>query len=248
MATAGVILIGDELLSGQVVDANLPYIAPRLFAKGIDLKEVAMVGDVESQIIEMVERFSKTYTFVFTTGGIGPTHDDITARTIAKAFDLKTIVHEEAMSWMVAHYGAAENEASHKGREQMATMPEGSTLIANPLTGAAGFQIYNVYVMAGIPMVMQAMFDGLLPTLNGKAPKGMNHIYCSVAESQIAKGLHDIQHANPTVEIGSYPQWKGQVSRDLCITLKSADLEKLETATQAVFVLCEQLQGAPRRT
>ena len=247
MATAGIILIGDELLSGQVTDANLPYIAPRLFSNGIDLKEVVIVGDVESQIIDVVQRFSKAYTFVFTTGGIGPTHDDITAPTIAKAFDLKTIVNQEALSWMDGHYGEVVNEAALRGRKQMATMPEDSILIPNPLTGAAGFQIKNVYVMAGIPMVMQAMFDGLLPGLTGKTPKGINHIYCSVAESQIAKGLHDIQHANSAVEIGSYPQWQGHVSKDLCITLKSVDMEILEIATQEVFKLCEQLEGSPRR-
>lgn len=247
MATAGIILIGDELLSGQTSDANLPYMAPKLFEKGVHLQEVSFIPDQLTQIIETVRRFSSLYTYVFTTGGIGPTHDDITAQAVAEAFNVPLELNQTALEWMARHYGDSTSPEMQKGRERMATMPQGVELINNPVTGAAGFKVHNVFVMAGIPLVMRGMFDTILPTIKGKDPKQMRHVFCTIAESHIAKPLGELQNQYPAVEIGSYPQWQSKISHDLCITLKSAQPELLEQVTQMVFDICQSLNGNPRK-
>lgn len=202
--TAAVILIGNELLSGRTQDTNLNYIAKGLTEIGVRLAEARVIPDIEDTIINVVNELRARHTYVFTTGGIGPTHDDITAASIAKAFGVPFSRHPEAERILLDYYGDKITEA----RLRMANTPEGAELIANPVSKAPGFKIGNVYVMAGVPSIMQAMFDGVKPALKGGIPILSYVVSSFTPESQIALELEAIQQHNPEVEIGSYPFMK----------------------------------------
>ncbi len=200
--SAALIIIGNEILSGRTVDANLPHLARELNRMGIPLLEARVVPDVEERIVEAVNACRARYSYVFTTGGIGPTHDDITAASVARAFGVPLVRHPEAERRLRAYYPP---ERLNEVRLKMADMPEGAELIDNPVSGAPGFRIGNVFVLAGIPRVMQAMFESLRSTLEGGPPILSRSLTLYVPEGDIAAELAAIQERFPEVEIGSYP-------------------------------------------
>jgi len=200
--TAALLIIGNEILSGQTRDANLAFLGERLAALGIRLKEARVVADDERAIVAAVNELRPRFDYVFTTGGIGPTHDDITSAAVAKAFGRPMTLHPEAHRILTGYYKPGElNEA----RLRMAHTPEGAELVENPISGAPGFQVENVFVLAGIPAVMQAMFDSLRHRLTGGRPLLSHTVVAELPEGRMAEGLGAIQAANPDVEIGSYP-------------------------------------------
>jgi len=200
--TAAVLVIGDEILSGRTEDANLAAMARFLVPLGIDLAEARFVPDVQAEIIAAVNALRARYTYVFTTGGIGPTHDDITADAIGAAFGLPVEHHPEAMALLSARYRPGE---FNERRQRMARTPRGATLIKNSLSAAPGFQIGNVFVMAGVPKIMQAMLEDVRLRLTRGVPMLSRSVTVRIPEGRIAEGLATIQQAHPAVTIGSYP-------------------------------------------
>lgn len=200
--TAAVIIIGNEVLSGRTVDANLSFLAKALNEAGVRVREARIIPDDEAVIVSTVNACREAFDYVLTTGGIGPTHDDITSASIAKAFGVPLERNRQAMRALEQHYQPGEfNEA----RRKMADIPEGASLIANPVSTAPGFQIGNVFVLPGVPMIMRAMFDGIRPRLRGGEPVLSRSIAAYTTEGAIAAGLGRIQAAHGDVEIGSYP-------------------------------------------
>ena len=202
--TAAVLLIGDEILSGRTKDANLGYIAEYLTVLGIDLKEARVVSDDEADIVDALNALRHRYTYVFTTGGIGPTHDDITADCVAKAFGVGIDHHPEAVRILEEHFASRGIEVN-EARMRMARIPDTGELILNPVSKAPGFQIGNVFVMAGVPKIMQAMLDGATPRLSGGAPMLSRTVTLKMGEGDVAKRLKEIQTSHEGVMIGSYP-------------------------------------------
>jgi molybdenum cofactor synthesis domain-containing protein len=237
--TAAVLLIGDEILSGRTKDRNLGYIADFLTALGIDLKEARVVPDVEEAIVAAVNALRSTYTYVFTTGGIGPTHDDITADAVAKAFGVPIDHDPEAVALLQAFFSEIGREPN-EARMRMARLPAGARMIPNPVSKAPGFQIGNVYVMAGIPVIMQAMLQELAPDLVHGVPMRSEAVTIRAGEGDIALGLGAIQKAYPTVVIGSYP-FEANDGLAAQIVLRSRNPEALEAALAEVRRLAERL-------
>jgi molybdenum cofactor synthesis domain-containing protein len=239
--TACVIVIGNEILSGRTKDANLSYIAEGLAGMGIRLQEARVIPDVEQTIVDVVNECRARYDYVFTTGGIGPTHDDITADAVAKAFGVELEFHPEAVELLKA---ALQGRELNKERMRMARVPVGGSLVHNPVSKAPGFQIGNVFVLAGVPMVMQAMFDGLGHRLVGGAPVLTRAIAAHLAEGQIAGGLGGIQERYEEVEIGSYPYYR-QGRFGVSIVLRSIDQGRLDGAADEVEALMRELGAEP---
>ena len=200
--SAGIIVIGDEILSGRTQDTNSYFIANHLIQSGIKLVEIRIIEDKEATIIDAVRQFNKKYDYVFTTGGIGPTHDDITSESIAKAFNKKYEFHYEAFNILEKYYPEGE---FNEGRQRMAKMPSGVNLIYNPVTVAPGFKIKNVFVFPGVPEIMQKMFLQILENLKKGSPKKILTIQTNLYESTIALFLNDIQNKYSECSIGSYP-------------------------------------------
>ena len=200
--TAGIIVIGDEILSGRTQDSNSNFIAKNLLKEGIKLEEVVVIKDDKKTIIDRVTNYSQKYSYVFTTGGIGPTHDDITSESISEAFNLEYEVNKEAFNILDNYYPKGEFNES---RQRMAMMPNGSELILNPMTAAPGFNIKNVYVLPGVPEIMQIMFLELIKKLKKGKPKLVITINTNLYESKIAFFLKDIQNKYKDSSIGSYP-------------------------------------------
>lgn len=198
---AALIIIGNEILSGRTEDKNLNYIAKELGKVGVRFMESRVIPDIEQTIIDTVNELKAKYDYVFTTGGIGPTHDDITADSIAKAFGVSVVEHAETMRKMDDYYNGELNE----GRIKMCKLPEGAEPIENATSVAPGFVIANVYVMAGIPNVMQAMFDSIKGSLKGGDIMISKEMKIFSSESKIASPLNSLQEKHPDVEIGSYP-------------------------------------------
>lgn len=205
--TAAVLVIGDEILSGRTQDTNSNTLARFLNPLGIALREIRVVGDIEDEIVAAVNSLRARYTYVFTTGGIGPTHDDITADAMAKAFGVGIDFHPEAMAALTARY-AKRGEEFNAMRQRMARIPHGASLIKNPVSVAPGFQIENVFVMAGIPSIVQAMLEDVAPRLKRGAVLHAITVNAPVAEGDIAAGLAAIQKAHPDISIGSYPYYR----------------------------------------
>ncbi len=239
IVTAAMIAIGDELLSGRTKDKNIAHLADMLTAAGIDLKEVRIVGDEDDAIITAVNALRRQYTYVFTSGGIGPTHDDITAEAIAKAFDLPCEHDQKALDIMGAVYrerGMAFTDA----RMRMARMPRGATHIKNPVSTAPGFTIGNVHVMAGVPSIFQAMLDSLLPSLQTGAIVHSTIIDCPFGEGTIGQGLASIQQAHSDTVIGSYPRFDGE-TYSTQIVVRSRDLAAIDLAAEAVRAMLKKI-------
>ncbi len=227
---AALLIIGDEILSGRTQDKNIAFLAERLTALGIRLHHVRIVPDEEAEIIEAVNTMRTKYDYVFTTGGIGPTHDDITAASVAKAFGRKLQRNASAMKVLKKHYST---EGLNESRKKMADMPRDVTLIDNPVSAAPGFIIKNVYVMAGVPKIMQAMFDGIADTLTGGKPLKQKTISCTIREGDMAPHLTQIQKNYDRVTIGSYPFYHdGHVG--VSVVLRSEDEIQLQRAIKDV--------------
>jgi molybdenum cofactor synthesis domain-containing protein len=204
--TACLLVIGNEVLSGRTQDANIKFLATRLGEIGMPLREVRVIPDVPAAIIGTVNEVRARFDHVFTTGGIGPTHDDITSECIAAAFGVPHEIHPEAFERMQRQYKPGEFNAA---RQRMATMPRGATLIENKVSTAPGFTIGNVHVMAGVPRIMQAMFEALVPSLPGGKPVLSRAVHATgIYEGRIAAGLTAIQDKFPMLDLGSYPYYR----------------------------------------
>lgn len=246
ISTAAILVIGDEVLSGRTKDKNIGFIADYLTASGIDLKEARIVSDVEADIVAAVNALRARYTYVFSTGGIGPTHDDITADAMAVAFGVGISHHPEA-SRILTEFFAKMGREANEARMRMARIPHGATLIENKVSVAPGFRIENVFVMAGVPKVMQAMMEAIVPTLStGPKVEGRTVEFLG-GEGEVAKGLSDIQKRFASVSIGSYPFEMAQ-GFGTNLVLRSRDVDALEQATQAVEAHAAELvaQGRAR--
>jgi len=241
--SAALLIVGNEILSGRTTDANLPYIAGRLNTLGIRLSEVRVVPDIESEIVDAVNILRARYTYVFTTGGIGPTHDDITADCMAKAFGLPLIEHPEARRRLQERYDESGIELN-EARLRMARTPEGAMLIDNPVSAAPGFQVENVFVMAGVPKIMQAMFESLRERLVGGEPLLSRSIACHLPEGLLAQGLGEIQARHDGVDIGSYPSYSS-VGFGVAVVLRHTDPAALDAAAVEVAALIRALGGEP---
>ncbi|WP_370254897.1 competence/damage-inducible protein A [Nioella sp.] len=202
--TAAMLVIGDEILSGRTRDSNMHHLAQQLTAHGIDLCEARVVADTHQGIVAAVQALSASYDHVFTSGGIGPTHDDITAEAVAAAFDTPISIRDDARELLQAHYDRSGQELN-EARLRMARIPDGAALIDNPVSTAPGFTLRNVHVMAGVPSVFEAMVASVLPTLTGGAPLLSQTIRIDRGEGEIAGPLTRLAEAHPDVSIGSYP-------------------------------------------
>src|SRR5687768_14212017 len=235
IVTAAMIVIGDEILSGRTKDRNIGHLADIMTAIGIDLKEVRIVPDEEDEIVAAVNALRHRYDYVFTTGGIGPTHDDITADSVAKAFGVPCVYDEKAMALLAASY-AKRNIEFNDARKRMARMPEGATHIDNPVSAAPGFRIGNVHVMAGVPSIFQAMLDNVVPTLKTGVKLLSATVHCPFGEGVIGGPLADIQKAHPDTIIGSYPKYQdGAFWTELVVRSRAPDaLDRAREAVEAM--------------
>ena len=235
---AGVILIGNELLSGRTQDSNLTYLAKALNDVGVQVGEVCIIRDDEATIIERINEWRQRFDYVFTTGGIGPTHDDITSASVARAFGVELVRNRFIEAQMRKHYGP---ERVNAARLKMADIPAGAALIANSISIAPGFRIQNVFVMAGVPRIMQAMLDEIAPHLRGGKPVLQRAITASLPEGEIAHPLSCIQDDYADIEIGSYPYYRsGEYGTSL--VLRASDEARLEEAAHRVACMVRELE------
>ncbi|WP_207460405.1 molybdopterin-binding protein [Azospirillum sp. SYSU D00513] len=242
--TAAVLIVGNEILSGRTKDVNLAHIAETLMGIGVLVREARVVPDLEEEIVAAVNALRARYDYVFTTGGIGPTHDDITSACVAKAFGVALELNAEAVARLERHYAPGQlNEA----RLRMAHVPAGATLIDNPISQAPGFRIGNVFVMAGVPQIMRAMLDGLLPKLQGGPAQHARTVACELAEGNIAAGLGALQDRYPELEIGSYPYFRNGFF-GVSLVLRGTDEARLDAATEELAGLVRDLGGTPNVT
>jgi molybdenum cofactor synthesis domain-containing protein len=244
LVTAAMIVIGDEILSGRTKDKNIGHLADMLTAVGIDLKEVRVVPDEEDEIVAAVNALRTRFTYVFTTGGIGPTHDDITADSIAKAFGLPCDYDPTAYAMLEKHYAARGFEFS-EARMRMARMPVGATHIDNPVSLAPGFTVENVHVMAGVPSIFQAMLDNVLPTLKTGTKLLSATVHCPLGEGTIGGPLGAIQKAHPDTIIGSYPKTGENGGFYTELVVRARDAEVLETVRAEIAAMVDQLSAKP---
>ncbi len=237
--TAAILIIGDEILSGRTQDKNTNWLAKQLTDIGIRLREVRVIPDDEDMIVAAVNHLRSSYSYLFTTGGIGPTHDDITSASIAKAFSVELLRNQEAVEIMEEHYGKDKLTAA---RLKMANIPQGAALIANPVSAAPGFRMDNVYVMAGVPAIMQAMFDNIKGELQGGEKILSQALHVWLPEGELAGELAEIQHKYPQVAIGSYPFIRnGRIGVSLVV--RGTKQEDIETAIAAIKSMIESLGG-----
>ncbi len=240
--TACLIIIGNEILSGRTKDENLQFIGGRLNELGIRLQEVRVIPDIETTIVATVNECRPAFDYVFTTGGIGPTHDDITAQSVAKAFGVENRLNDEAYNLLLDHY--KDPDKINEARLRMAHTPVGARLIHNPVSLAPGFQMENVFVMAGVPRIMQVMFDGLGDRLVGGQPLESRAIDARLPEGEIANGLGEIQARYPDVDIGSYPYFR-QGAAGCILVLRGAQPQMLDAAAEDVRALVRSCGGEP---
>ena len=239
--TACIVVIGNEVLSGRTQDANTVFLARRLGELGIPLREVRIIPDVADTIVATVNELRARYDHVFTTGGIGPTHDDITSECIAAAFGVPWEKQPEVWARMEAHYAPGTFNAA---RQRMATMPRGAVLIDNGHI-APGFSLANVHVMAGVPSIMRLMFEALAPRLQGGTPVVSRSVHATgVREGDIAAGLTEIQQRYPALDLGSYPYFREGAS-GVAIVAKGTDATLAEAAIDAVTALFTRLGSHP---
>ena len=237
--TAGLLVIGDEILSGRTKDKNIGYIAEYLTSIGIDLKEVRVVADTEQRIVEALDALRHRYTYVFTTGGIGPTHDDITADAVAKAFGVGIDHDPRAVKLLRDRFGSDLNEA----RLRMARIPHGADLIPNKVSTAPGFRIGNVFVMAGVPSIMQTMLDAAATTLKTGVKMLSETVRADAREGDIGGPLGEIARAHPATSIGSYPFFDPERGPNTNIVVRSRDPERLAAAKAAVEAMLQRVRG-----
>jgi len=242
IVTAAILVIGDEILSGRTKDKNIGYIAEYLTALGIDLKEVRVVADDEAEIVAALNALRARYTYVFTTGGIGPTHDDITADCVAKAFGVAIDHDPRAVAILkerMAKLGTEMNEA----RMRMARIPHGADLVLNKVSGAPGFWIGNVIVMAGVPAVMQAMLDAVAPSLKTGVKMLSETIRADAKEGDVGTELGAVAKAHPEVVIGSYPFFDDTMGPNTNIVVRARDPAKLAAARADVEAMLARVKA-----
>ena len=237
--TAGLVVIGDEILSGRTHDKNIAQIASWLQVQGIRLSEVRVVPDVVERIVEAVNALREAYDYLFTTGGIGPTHDDITVDAVAEALGVPVIVHPEARAILERYYASIGKELT-EARLRMARAPEGAELIPNRMSGAPGIKLGNIHLMAGVPHITAGMLDALTGTLEGGAPLQSETVGCWTPESEIADILRQVEQAHQTCQIGSYPFFReGRVGANFVV--RSTSSEDLRSCVDS---LCDGLATA----
>jgi len=228
---AAILIIGNEILSGRTQDTNTSTIAIWLNSIGVKVKEVRVIPDTEVTIVDTVNHLRNTYDYVFTTGGIGPTHDDITAQSISKAFNLRYEIHKEAFRILEAYYKIGE---FNEGRKKMVWMPRNANLILNPTSGAPGFNVENVFCLPGVPSILKSMLGGLSSTIIGGEPILSFTISLKTVESEIASSLTKIQDENQDVEIGSYPFFQaGKLG--VSIVIRSEDQSKIDNCNAKIL-------------
>lgn len=240
--TACMLIIGNEVLSGRTKDKNLGYLAEQLTDIGVRMAESRVLPDEEDVIIAALNEVRAKYDYVFTTGGIGPTHDDITAACVAKAFGVKLIRHPDAVALFQKKY---KPEDLNEARLKMTEVAEGAVLVDNPVSQAPGFHIENVYVFAGIPRVMHSMFEGIKHELSGGAQVLSRTIASHAKEGDLAAGLGDLQNDFPDVEIGSYPFFTPEGQTGVRIVVRTVDEAELGTVTDKVCGLIRDCGGDP---
>lgn len=238
--TAAVVIIGNEILSGRTQDANLRYLAKELNAQGIHLREARIIRDHAETIVSTVNALRERYDYLFTTGGIGPTHDDITAESIATALGTRLECNDTAVKVLREYYQDDLNDA----RKRMAYLPIGATLLDNPMSRAPGFQLANVFVLPGVPRILQAIFEGFRHRLAGGRPMLSRTITAFVLESQVAEGLAAIQRRYPQAELGSYPYARDRRFGS-ALVVRSEDQAVIERAAQEIIALLRSLGQEP---
>ncbi|AFS47545.1 molybdopterin-binding protein [alpha proteobacterium HIMB5] len=228
---AAILIIGNEILSGRTQDTNTSTLATWLNSIGVKVGEVRIIPDVEETIISTLNHLRNNYNYVFTTGGIGPTHDDITAESVSKAFELKYEIHKEAYKILEAYYKPGE---FNKGRQKMVWMPSNANLILNPTSGAPGFNVENVYCLPGVPSILKSMLGGLKNDIVGGDPIISKTISLRTVESEIAESLTKVQNENKDVEIGSYPFFQaGKLG--VSIVLRSENQSKIDECNSKIL-------------
>ncbi|MGA1112367.1 MAG: competence/damage-inducible protein A [Candidatus Pelagibacter sp.] len=228
---AAILIIGNEILSGRTQDTNTSTLATWLNSIGVKVGEVRVIPDIEKTIIDTINLLRKNYDYVFTTGGIGPTHDDITAESISKAFGLKYEIHQEAFKILEAYYKKGE---FNEGRQKMVWMPQNANLILNPTSGAPGFNVENVFCLPGVPSILKSMLGGLKNRIVGGEPILSKTISLRTVESEIAKSLTEVQENNQDVEIGSYPFFQaGKLG--VSIVIRSEDQSKIDSCNSQIL-------------
>jgi molybdenum cofactor synthesis domain-containing protein len=243
IVTAGILVIGDEILSGRTKDRNIGYIAEYLTTIGIDLREVRVVADDEDAIVEALNALRARYTYVFTTGGIGPTHDDITADCVAKAFGVAIDHDPRAVAMLQERYATMGTEMN-EARMRMTRVPRGADLVPNKVSAAPGFWIGNVIVMAGVPSIMQAMLDEVAPKLKTGIRMLSETVRADAREGDIGTQLDEIAKANPEVAIDSSPFFDPLHGPNTNVVLRARDAQKLQHAKRAVEDMLERVRGA----
>ena len=250
--TACLLIIGNEVLSGRTKDANLQFLATRLGELGIPLREARVIPDVRETIVATVNEVRARHDHVFTTGGIGPTHDDITSECIAAAFGVPWAVHEASRAEMAADYARRTPPVEmNAARLRMATLPQGAVPIRCAMTSAPGFSMGNVHVMAGVPRIMQSMFEALAPSLTGGVPVVSRAVHAlGVFEGNIAAGLEAVQTRHPELDIGSYPFYRQQTDQGfagggVALVTKGTDLAEVEAATAEITAMLEAMGASP---
>ncbi|MCF8883646.1 molybdopterin-binding protein [Erythrobacter sp. SN021] len=237
--TAGLVVIGDEILSGRTHDKNIAQIASWLQVQGIRLSEVRVVPDVMDRIVEAVNALREAYDYLFTTGGIGPTHDDITVDAVAEAIGVPVVIHPEAKAMLERYYASIGKELT-EARLRMARVPEGAELIPNRMSGAPGIKLGNLHLMAGVPHITAGMLDALTGTLEGGAPLLSETVGCWTPESEVADILRQVEQAHPQCQIGSYPFFReGRVGANFVV--RSTREEELQSCIDS---LCDGLATA----
>ena len=233
---AAILIIGNEILSGRTHDTNTSTLATWLNSIGVKVNEVRIIPDIEKLIVDTLNVLRKTNDYVFTTGGIGPTHDDITAASVSKAFNLKYEIHKEAFKILEAYYKPGE---FNEGRQKMVWMPENAELILNPTSGAPGFSVKNVFCLPGVPSILKSMLGGLKNRIVGGEPILSHTISLKTVESEIANSLTKVQDQNKDVEIGSYPFFHaGKLG--VSIVLRSEDQSKINTCNSQILEFVKQ--------
>ena len=239
IVTAAMVAIGDELLSGRTRDKNIGHLASTLTLQGIDLKEVRIVADDQASIVTAINALRQSHDYVFTSGGIGPTHDDITADAIAAAFEVNIDHDPRAMKLLNDFYNERDLEITD-ARKRMARIPDGADLIPNAVSIAPGFKLGNAHVMAGVPAVFNAMLEAIMPTLEGGDKMLSSAVQCSLGEGTIGDALAEIQKANPETSIGSYPKFDGQ-SYSTQIVVRGRNADQIDKAVKEVEEMLRQL-------
>ena len=228
---AAILIIGNEILSGRTQDTNTSTLATWLNSIGVKVGEVRVIPDVEQTIIDVLNLLRSEYNYVFTTGGIGPTHDDITAQSVSKAFGIKYEIHKEAYKILEAYYKPGE---FNEGRQKMVWMPENANLILNPTSGAPGFSVDNVFCLPGVPSILKSMLGGLKNKIVGGKPILSLTVSLKTVESEIADSLTKVQNNNKDVEIGSYPFFHaGKLG--VSIVIRSEDQSKIDECSSQVL-------------